>query len=222
MWGELPENKHNTAARNAGCFASELPTFTTDVRMQKVFELFASSAGKADDASLVQGSGGGGPCEAVWWVKTEDRMRQWRVKGEAFIVGPDIEGQQQDEGESSGVRTVKSEIGARMRVVEEAGKGEWSWAKELTAHFGNLSPGMRGSFKAPPPGMPKGQPYDEQNLQLGAKVEDNVDEVARKHFRVVIIKPEEVESLDLKDPASAKRMVYKFDGTEWSETETWP
>lgn len=109
--------------------------------MQKVFELFNSSSGKADRAELVQGSGGGGPCEAVWWVK--DVMVQWRVKGEAFIVGPDIEGGE----ESSGVRTVKSELGRRMRVVKEEGKEQWSWKTEITGHFGNMSPGMRGMLE---------------------------------------------------------------------------
>ena len=120
--------------------------------MAKPFELFSSSSGHADDESLVQGSGGGGPCEAVWWVK--DVMVQWRVKGEAFVVGLDIEGEGEQSKESSGVRTVKSEIGNRMRVVKEDGKDGWSWKTELTAHFGNMSPGMRGekpTFSSPLP-----------------------------------------------------------------------
>lgn len=111
--------------------------------MQKVGELFASSAGHAAKDEQVQGSGGGGPCEAVFWVK--EKGTQWRIKGTAFVVAPDIEGGE-DERESSGVRTVKSEIGGRMRVVEGAQdkEGEWSWGRELTGHFGNCSPGMRG------------------------------------------------------------------------------
>lgn len=108
--------------------------------MLKVPELFATGAGHGDK-SQSQGSGGGGPVEAVWWVK--DVSVQWRVKGTAWIVGPDIEGAEGSE-ESSGVRSVKSEIGARMRVVEPGQEGEWSWARELTGHFGNCSPGMRG------------------------------------------------------------------------------
>ncbi len=141
-WAELPENKHNNAEQNERIYGSDLPTFTTDVRMQKTFELFASSSGKADDTSLVQGSGGGGPCEAVFWAK--EVMVQWRMKGDAFIVAPDIEGDSEQSKESSGVRTVKSEIGARMRVLKEDGKEHWSWQRELTAHFGNCAPGMRG------------------------------------------------------------------------------
>lgn len=78
--------------------------------------------------------------EAVWWIK--DTGTQWRIKGEAFVVGRDV-----DEGESSGVRTVKSEVGRRMRRTDREGnEKDWSWAKELTAHFGNCSPGMRGMF----------------------------------------------------------------------------
>lgn len=123
---------------NPKVYESELPTFTSDVRMMKVPEIFHSSAGHAEKSEQWQGSGGGGPVEAVWWIK--ETGVQWRMKGEAFVVGPDIEG----ENESSGVRTVKSEIGSRMRVINEDDKDEWSWAKELTGHFGNNSPGLRG------------------------------------------------------------------------------
>ena len=119
--------------------------------MLKVPEVFATSAGRATDTGgksaqgpeergQSQGSGGGGPVEAVWWV--EDVMTQWRVKGEAYVVGEDIEGE-----ETSGVRTVKSDVGAKMRVVKgmNGKEGEWSWGKELTGHFGNISPAMRGT-----------------------------------------------------------------------------
>lgn len=142
FWAELPENKHNEAPKNPRIYESEMPTFTSDVRMNKVPELFSSGAGHADKREQTLGSGGGGPCEAVWWVK--DTMTQWRIKGEAFVVGNDIEGEGEQTKESSGVRTVKSELGSRMRVIKEDGKDEWSWATELTGHFGNNSPGLRG------------------------------------------------------------------------------
>lgn len=144
FWAELPDNKHNNAPMNPRVYESEMPAFTTDVRMNKPIELFGSSSGKADDQSLVQGSGGGGPCEAVWWVK--DAMVQWRMKGEAFIVGNDVEGEGDQSKESSGVRTLKSEVGSRMRVVNAEKEAEWSWKRELTGHFGNNSPGLRGMF----------------------------------------------------------------------------
>lgn len=106
--------------------------------MSKVHEIFASSAGHGD-VSQSQGSGGGGAVEAVFWVK--ETMTQWRISGSAFVVADDVEGEGE---ESSGVRTLKSEVGARMRCSDEAKKEEWSWERELTAHFGNCSPGMRG------------------------------------------------------------------------------
>lgn len=181
MWGELPENKQNSAPRNKRVYESDLLTITTDVRMEKVPEIFGSSQGHGD-VSQSQGSGGGGPVEAVFWAK--GALTQWRIKGEAFIVARDIEG---GGDESSGVRTVKSEIGGRMRVVDEDGRDGWSWNRELTAHFGNLGPGMRGSFRNPVPGTPVGSKPGE-GLGLGQKVEDLEDEIARGNFRVVIIK----------------------------------
>ncbi|KAK4574853.1 hypothetical protein LTR86_001695 [Recurvomyces mirabilis] len=223
LWAELPENKHNDAERNERCFESEMPTFTTDVRMNKTFEVFASSSGHAKEREQAQGSGGGGPCEAVWWIKG-DTMVQWRMQGEAFVVGPDIEGEGEQSKESSGVRTVKSELGGRMRVVKEDGKDQWSWKRELRGHFGNISPGMRGSFKNPPPGLPVDKPYDESKNQIGQKVGDLDDEVARENFRVVVIKPEMVESVDLSDPTKARRQQYMYDESsgKWSHIETWP
>lgn len=140
LWAELPENKHNKAPQNERVYESDLLTFTTDVRMSKVPEIFASSQGHGE-IEQSQGSGGGGPVEAVFWVK--DVMTQWRISGTAFVVASDIEGEGE---ESSGVRTVKTEVGERMRVLKEEGKEGWSWEKELTAHFGNLSPGMRGRY----------------------------------------------------------------------------
>lgn len=218
FWAELPENDKNTAEKNPRVFESELFTFTTDVRMQKVGELFGTSSGKADRDELVHGSGGGGPVEAVWWVK--DNGMQWRVRGHAFVVANDIE----ENDESSGVRTVKSEVGSRMRVVEEGKEGDWSWKKEIDGHFGNLSPGMRGSFKAPPPGRPTKEPYDEKKNQLGTKVETIDDSAARENFRVVIIKPEWVEITNVGGTEDCRRYQYEYEPSsgDWNTTETWP
>ena len=80
-----------------------------------------------------------------------------------------------------------------------------------------------GSFKQPPPGQPKDQPYNDKDEKMGEKVTDLYDPVARENFRVVIIKPEEVEMLDLK-PETMHRDKYKYDASSdtWSHTETWP
>jgi hypothetical protein len=228
MWGELPENSHNDAPKNDHVYESDLPTFTTDVRMSKVPEIFASSQGHGE-VSQSQGSGGGGPIEAVFWIK--DVMTQWRIRGEAYVVGPDIEGPGE---ESSGVRTVKSKIGERMRVVKEEGKETWSWEKEVTSHFANLSPGMRGSFKNPVPGTPVGVPPKEKGLALGQQIKGTDDELARGNFRVVIIRPQEVEQVDLSVPDKARRWKFTYVGLdpeaakrgkrigEWRKEELWP
>lgn len=222
MWGELPENKHNEAPKNPRVYESELPTFTSDIRMMKIPEVFETGSGHANKSEQMQGSGGGGPVEAVWWIK--DTMTQWRIKGEAFVVGEDIEGEGEQSKESSGVRTVKSELGSRMRVVDESKQGEWSWNTELTGQFGNLSPGMRGSFRAPPPGTPKNKSFDDENYKPGMKVEDLHDQYSRKNFRVVVIKPEEVEQLDLSNPEKAFRhkFTYNESSGEWKMEELWP
>lgn len=145
LWAELPENSHNPAEKNPRIYESDLPAFTTDVRMEKVGQLFRSSAGKADSDEKFQGSGGGGPVEAVWWLK--DEGVQWRITGTSFILSTDIDEESDSQGTSE-VRTVKSEIGERMRLVKgmEGKQGDWSWSKEITGHFGNMSPGLRGWF----------------------------------------------------------------------------
>ena len=55
-------------------------------------------------------------------------------------------------------------------------------------------------------------------------MEDINDPVARKNFRVIVIKPEEVESTDLSDPETSRRQRYTFDSKtgEWSHDELWP
>ncbi|KAH8678903.1 pyridoxamine 5'-phosphate oxidase-domain-containing protein [Tricladium varicosporioides] len=229
MWGELPKNKHNDAPMNDRVYESDMPTLTTDVRMHKIPEIFASSQGHGD-VSQSQGSGGGGPVEAVFWVK--EAMTQWRIRGNAYIVGPDIEG---SGDESSGSRIVKSKVGERMRVVNEDGKDNWSWRRELTAHFGNLNPGMRGSFKNPAPGTPVSIPPSDPSLGLGQKVTDLEDEVARRNFRLIIIKPNQVEQVDLTEPDKARRWLFTYVGPdggqtgqrvpgvgEWKKEELWP
>lgn len=222
MWAELPENSHNEAPRNKRVYESELPTFTTDVRMQKVTDIFTSGPGHASDPEQMQGSGGGGPVEAVFWIK--DKGTQWRISGTAYVVAEDIEGKEGEQ--SSGVRTVKSEVGARMQPVGEG--GEWSWGTELTAHFGGISPGMKGTWRNPPPGtpVPADRSKEEQNQELGQKVTDLHDPTSRSNFRVVIIKPDAVELLDLSDPATARRWKYTFEVEDgkgsWRTEELWP
>ncbi|RDL30705.1 Uncharacterized protein BP5553_10050 [Venustampulla echinocandica] len=231
MWGELPANSYNDAPKNERNYQSDLPTLTTDVRMHKIPEIFASSAGHEDSSQTEsQGCDGGGAVEAVFWVK--EAMTQWRFRGKAYVVGPGIEGPGED---PIGVRMVKREIGKRMKVIKEAGRESWSWATELTAHFGNLSPTMRGTFKNPAPGSPMSLPPTDKSLRLGQQVSDLEDPVARKNFRVVIIKPDEVERVDLSNPERVQRWKFTYvspksgpldqrrEGVgEWKTEELWP
>ncbi|KAF2459216.1 pyridoxamine 5'-phosphate oxidase-domain-containing protein, partial [Lineolata rhizophorae] len=227
LWAELPANEKNAVARNPGVYESECPTLTTDVRMEKVGQVFGTAGGGGEGPATeeevrkkMEGSGGGGPVEAVWWVP--DVATQWRVRGRAYVVGPDIEG----EARSEGAEMVRSVVGRRMRVVgDEARAGEWSWQREVDGHFGNMSPAIRGSFKAPPPGRPVNEPYDDKHLELGEPVDDVDDAIARKHFRVVVIIPDEVEQLDLSDPKTSRRYLYSYLGDQtggWKMEEEWP
>jgi hypothetical protein len=126
------------------------------------------------------------------------------------MIGPDI-----DSDEASSARE------ALMPYMREAGDTEkWSWARELTAHFGNLSPLMRGSFRNPPPGTPITETPGE-GLRLGQTVDDLEDEISRRNFRVLVIVPEEVDRVDLSDPEKGRRWNYKLEA-EWKETELWP
>lgn len=77
LWASLPVNPKNNAELNPDWYESEMPTFTTDVRMDKIPELWeeeaqlpggaaAEAEGGAHDTSAYTGSGGGGPVEAVF------------------------------------------------------------------------------------------------------------------------------------------------------------
>lgn len=86
-----------------------------------------------------------------------------------------------------------------------------------------------GSFKNPSPGQPRTQGPADPNLKLGQEVDDLQDSVARENFRVVVIRPNEVERLDLSDLQNVRRVRWTFvpaDNTggqgEWVETELWP
>lgn len=55
---------------------------------------------------------------------------------------------------------------------------------------------------------------------------DLYDPIARENFRVVIIKPNVVEQLDISDPAKGRRWKYTFvekkGHGEWLTEELWP
>lgn len=83
---------------------------------------------------------------------------------------------------------------------------------------------MTGTFKAPPPGQQVDKPFSKE-LEPG-QVKSLDDETSRSNFRVVVIKPDEVEMLDLtsSDPSKSRRQVYTFDqdSGSWKQEECWP
>lgn len=235
FWACLPDNPHNKLPKNPAVYESDCPVFTTDARMSKTYDLFATGKGRGTREQSLSGSGGGGPVEAVYWIK--DVKVQWRVRGRCWLVSAeDVEG----EGEqNSGTVSVKAQVGRYMRKVGEHEKkdGEWSWRREVENWFENLSPLMRGTFKNPPPGRPMNEGTEGEGEALGQKGGHLADEeLARRNFRVAIICPEEVEQVDLSDPEKAKRWKWTLaeesggpggEGQtrpvgEWNMVETWP
>ena len=172
-------------------------------------------------------TGGGGAVEAVWWA--EEPQTQWRIRGTVWVLGPDVE-------EPPG-KPAREAIRSRMRhtltPIGQDGAG-WSWATEVTAHFGNLSPMMRGTFRNPPPGTPRAIPGKEGE-GLGQRVDDLDDRLARENFRVCVLIPAEVDRVDLSEADDPKRWLYTFVGKTgetshdggyvsggWDVCETWP
>lgn len=244
MWAGLTENPRNPAPRNPNVYQTDLLTITTDVRMEKVSEMFghslpaAAPTGNAKQAAAAAGAGDnaepllqsciGGPVEGVLWAA--QAKTQWRVRGRVCMIGPDIE--------SDAGQPVRQLLGAHMRQQGSDGNTAkttttaahnaaktWGWANELTAHFGNLSPVMRGSFHNPPPGTPISQEPG-PGLGLGQKVDDLHDEVARRNFRVLVIIPDQVDQVDLSDPERGRRwrhdLVNDAGQSLWTTTELWP
>ncbi|TGJ84949.1 hypothetical protein E0Z10_g3819 [Xylaria hypoxylon] len=265
LWADLAVNPKNDAPLNpSGLWESDLLTFTTDARMEKMEELWESGidldlrVGRGTDPSSpttgkvgeelweeglarmkgkttteeavkstkekLKGSGGGATVEAVFWAGKPGV--QWRVRGRAYVLAPDIESS--PEG-----REVVALLKSRMRRLASSAdvhgtkeKKEWSFAREITAHFGNLSPAMRGSFRNPPPGRPVSLPVEGEGLALGQKVTDLEDPVARANFRVVVIVPDGLDQADLSDPEHPRRWIYTYVGgrgrNEWETVEVWP
>ncbi|KAL1840138.1 hypothetical protein VTJ49DRAFT_754 [Mycothermus thermophilus] len=250
MWADpLPDRSsnggyQNPAPRNpTGVYTSDLLVFTTDARSEKAGDIFDSAA--AGDVEASGGTtGGGGPVEAVFWIDRDPATgtaikTQWRVRGHAWVLGPGAEidraaGEVEEKGDD-GARRVREALLRRMKKVGEPGQEEsWSFEREVTAHFGNLSPLMRGSFRGPPPGAPVAY-HTAKGEVVGQSVEDVNDAAARANFRVVVIVPDEIDQVDLSDETRPRRWLYVYRGEsresklpggeifgEWEQVEVWP
>lgn len=105
---------------NPPVYESDMLSFTTDIRMEKLGQLEES----------------GHAIEAMFWLT--DIMAQWRVKGRAYAVG----GPQKDEAE----QLSRQEAAKGLRVKSDANgdTAKWTWEKAVTKYFANHSPIMRG------------------------------------------------------------------------------
>ncbi|KAF3904193.1 hypothetical protein AA313_de0210099 [Arthrobotrys entomopaga] len=234
FYGELPPNKHNPQPGNTG-YSSDLITFTTDKRMEKFKDLgeiegvsTSSSSPSAAAAAATTNN-----VEACFWIPSKENAmigKQWRIRGRCFVLPRDI-----DTTSGGGETTTKKWLTERLRG-KQGGKGEgFDFGKEYKAHFGNLSPVLRGSFRNPLPGAPK--ELGTGGLTPKSPIGDDElnQEVALDNFRVVVIEPTRVEYLDLEGPlkliwvpvggeAEKNEMLEKFgkvDG-DWREVEVWP
>ncbi|XXG94390.1 hypothetical protein Hte_000645 [Hypoxylon texense] len=239
MFASLPVNPKNEAELNPDAYESDYLTFTTDCRMDKMAELMG-----ADEPEALKLSRRGELVEAAFWTK--ETGTQWRVRGRAYVLGPDIDSRDP----SSAAKVVADELLSGMRrkspfssssssFSEKKKEEDWRFGREVTAHFGNLSPLMRGSFRNPPPGAPVALPVGDDRWRLGQKVTDLRDEAARANFRVVVVVPQEVDRTDLSDPERPRRWQYAFRGyggggggepempggvveDGWEKVEVWP
>ncbi|KAJ6185618.1 hypothetical protein N7519_006919 [Penicillium mononematosum] len=193
---------------NPPSFESDLFTFTTDARMEKLSHLQSSEH----------------EIEALFWLK--EVSSQWRVKGKAFAIG-NPRGEC-DEGEREARAAIRREL--RLKPGTNSASAGWTFEHAVTKYFANHSPVMRGSFRAPPPGSPKRGDLPDSGLNPSLAVTDLYDNVARENFRVVGICPREVEKLDLSDRDHLRRWRWTLESKgedenisfQWLQTELNP
>lgn len=119
--GQKDINEQVEGSGNPKIYESDLLTFTTDVRMEKLHQLDTS-----EDA-----------VEATFWLK--DLMIQWRVKGTALSIGsPSLDSKEESH---------RKKIGDWLRLKEQTHRSHnWTWDRAVTEYFANHSPVMRGMY----------------------------------------------------------------------------
>ena len=113
---QLEEN----GEKNPAIFESDMLSFTTDVRMEKVGQLAEFN----------------GAIEVAFWVK--EAMSQWRIRGRAFVIGDDAEEKHEQEAR----REILKGLRRRKQNVDD--EKQWTWEKEVTTYFANHTPFLRG------------------------------------------------------------------------------
>ncbi|KAJ5893656.1 hypothetical protein N7495_005347 [Penicillium taxi] len=196
---------------NPPVYESDLLSFSTDIRMEKLAQIETS----------------GHSVEALFWLK--DMMTQWRVQGLAYAIGDPVGEENEKE------KSARDIIGPQLRVkpdIEDLDLlNKWTWDRAVTKYFAKHSPLMRGSFIRPHPGLPRSDSPSDKFVEKGHRITDLHDVGARSNFRVVLIIPEEVERLDISDYDNFRRIRWNLvksvdeDGqpqNHWEETELNP
>lgn len=112
---------------NPDVYESDMLSFTTDARMEKVLQIQPSPS---------SGSFVGSDVELVFWLK--DVANQWRIKGTALIIGNSDSSDQEEKA--------REEVQTGLRVRSgESGDG-WTWERQVTTYFANHTPVLRGQF----------------------------------------------------------------------------
>jgi pyridoxamine 5'-phosphate oxidase len=127
--GQEAMDEQVEGAGNPPVYESDMLSFTTDVRMEKLGQLEES----------------GHAIEAIFWL--EDVMTQWRVKGRAYAIGnPDPE--ETSELEMASQKEIMKGLRVKSNANEDTAK--WTWEKAVTKYFANHSPIMRGMLLSNP------------------------------------------------------------------------
>ena len=90
---------------------------------------------------------------------------------------------------------MKLALKGRMRV----GEG-WGWEGEREAYFAAMGRELKKGLAGPPPG----------EVSKGGEQGEFDEEKAKRNFRLVVVRPAEVECVDLTDPEISKRWIYTF------------
>ncbi|KAK6526730.1 hypothetical protein TWF281_009932 [Arthrobotrys megalospora] len=227
FYAELPVNKYNPVASNTG-FRSNLIAFTTDNRMEKSRDLGGLEGITSSSLPTVTNN-----VEVCFWIPSNGENpvigKQWRIRGRCFVLPRDLGSQ------DTGAKETKKWLVERLSNDNGGDGSDFDFAKEYKAHFGNLSPSLRGSFRNPLPGAPK--EFGDGGLTPKSPIgNDQLDnEVALSHFRVAVIEPTRVEYLDLEGPSRTVWVPVGSDAEKseklesfgkvngiWREVEVWP
>lgn len=130
--GSSGDGTKSGTAINPLAFDSDMPTITTDVRMLKCPEMLANNN-----------------VEIMAWTgpPVASTNTQWRLRGRAFLLGS-------PQGlEDSVERTAREGVARGMRrrkeEVDGEAEGAWTFEREVTAYFANMSPGIKGMCPLP-------------------------------------------------------------------------